>query len=141
MSGVCAASDIWSVGCTVIELLTCVPPYYDLQPMPALFRIVQVCPSVFIHSSNHCYQNDRAFCIACKSYGVLYGNFVRCTSCLDSSSYPSFLHISGEGIVPNHPLLVDCYHSKCLNCIIFCQKHFPYWSSCVFEMKIYFIIS
>lgn len=42
MSGVCAASDIWSVGCTVIELLTCVPPYFDLQPMPALFRIVQV---------------------------------------------------------------------------------------------------
>ncbi|XP_072971497.1 MAP3K epsilon protein kinase 1-like isoform X1 [Typha angustifolia] len=41
MAGVCAASDIWSVGCTVIELLTCVPPYYDLQPMPALFRIVQ----------------------------------------------------------------------------------------------------
>ncbi|XP_062227004.1 MAP3K epsilon protein kinase 1-like isoform X2 [Phragmites australis] len=41
MSGVCAASDIWSVGCTVIELLTCVPPYYDLQPMPALYRIVQ----------------------------------------------------------------------------------------------------
>eukprot|EP00897_Mesotaenium_endlicherianum_P006554 jgi/Mesen1/5927/ME000301S05058 len=41
MSGVTAASDIWSVGCTVIELLTCVPPYYDLQPMPALFRIVQ----------------------------------------------------------------------------------------------------
>ncbi|XP_074582560.1 MAP3K epsilon protein kinase 1-like isoform X1 [Curcuma longa] len=41
MSGVSAASDIWSVGCTIIELLTCVPPYYDLQPMPALFRIVQ----------------------------------------------------------------------------------------------------
>ncbi|XP_047978339.1 MAP3K epsilon protein kinase 1-like [Salvia hispanica] len=41
MSGVCAASDIWSVGCTVIELLTCVPPYFDLQPMPTLFRIVQ----------------------------------------------------------------------------------------------------
>ncbi|EFH60933.1 predicted protein [Arabidopsis lyrata subsp. lyrata] len=41
LSGVCAASDIWSVGCTIIELLTCVPPYYDLQPMPALYRIVQ----------------------------------------------------------------------------------------------------
>ncbi|PWA48524.1 MAP3K epsilon protein kinase 1 [Artemisia annua] len=41
MSGVCAASDIWSVGCTVIELLTGVPPYYKLQPMPALFKIVQ----------------------------------------------------------------------------------------------------
>lgn len=42
MSGVSAASDIWSVGCTVIELLTCIPPYYELQPMPALYRIVQV---------------------------------------------------------------------------------------------------
>ncbi|KAJ0914552.1 putative protein kinase STE-STE-Pl family [Helianthus annuus] len=42
MSGVCTASDIWSVGCIVIELLTGAPPYYDLQPMPALFRIVQV---------------------------------------------------------------------------------------------------
>ncbi|KAG0560320.1 hypothetical protein M758_10G166700 [Ceratodon purpureus] len=41
MSGVSAASDIWSVGCTVIELLTCIPPYYELQPMPALYRIVQ----------------------------------------------------------------------------------------------------
>lgn len=50
MSGVCAASDIWSVGCTVIELLTCIPPYYDLQPMPALFRIVQVWASAFVHS-------------------------------------------------------------------------------------------
>ena len=41
MAGVSAASDIWSVGCTVIELLTSQPPYHDLQPMPALFRIVQ----------------------------------------------------------------------------------------------------
>eukprot|EP00958_Prasinococcus_capsulatus_P019090 scaffold2299_cov359-Prasinococcus_capsulatus_cf.AAC.4 len=40
MSGVTQASDIWSVGCTVIELLTSVPPYHDLQHMPALFRIV-----------------------------------------------------------------------------------------------------
>jgi len=47
LSGVCAASDIWSVGCTIIELLTCVPPYYDLQPMPALYRIVQVFPSFY----------------------------------------------------------------------------------------------
>ncbi|XP_048592234.1 MAP3K epsilon protein kinase 1-like isoform X2 [Brassica napus] len=39
--GVCAASDIWSVGCTVIELLTCVPPYFDMQPSAALYRIVQ----------------------------------------------------------------------------------------------------
>ena len=36
------ACDIWSVGCTVIELLMGAPPYFDLPPMPALFRIVQV---------------------------------------------------------------------------------------------------
>ncbi|KAJ0242400.1 Protein kinase domain-containing protein [Hirschfeldia incana] len=41
LSGVCAASDIWSVGCTVIELLTCVPPYFDMQPNGALYHIVQ----------------------------------------------------------------------------------------------------
>ncbi|KAH7331996.1 hypothetical protein KP509_20G062500 [Ceratopteris richardii] len=41
LSGVSAASDIWSMGCTVIELLTCIPPYYDLPPMSALYRIVE----------------------------------------------------------------------------------------------------
>lgn len=30
-----------SVGCTIVELLTGKPPYYDLAPMAALFRIVQ----------------------------------------------------------------------------------------------------
>ena len=35
-----AASDIWSVGCLVVEALTGAPPYFDLQPMSALFRIV-----------------------------------------------------------------------------------------------------
>jgi serine/threonine protein kinase len=35
------ASDIWSLGSTVVELLTTQPPYFNLDPMPALFRIVQ----------------------------------------------------------------------------------------------------
>lgn len=35
------ACDIWSVGCTVIELLTGKPPYFDLPQMTALFKIVQ----------------------------------------------------------------------------------------------------
>ncbi|KDO25868.1 STE/STE11/CDC15 protein kinase [Saprolegnia parasitica CBS 223.65] len=41
MAGWSSASDIWSVGCTIIELLTQKPPYFDLAPMAALFRIVQ----------------------------------------------------------------------------------------------------
>jgi serine/threonine protein kinase len=36
-----SACDIWSVGCTCIELLTGTPPYFHLQQMSALFRIVQ----------------------------------------------------------------------------------------------------
>ena len=47
MAGVSPASDIWSVGCTIIELLTGSPPYFDLNPMTALFRIVQdACPPI-----------------------------------------------------------------------------------------------
>ena len=35
------ACDIWSVGATAIELFTGKPPYYNFQPMAALFKIVQ----------------------------------------------------------------------------------------------------
>ena len=40
LTGASTASDIWSLGCTVIELLDGKPPYHKLAPMPALFRIV-----------------------------------------------------------------------------------------------------
>lgn len=40
LSGATTASDVWSLGCTVIELLDGKPPYHKLAPMPALFRIV-----------------------------------------------------------------------------------------------------
>lgn len=40
-NGASTASDIWSVGCVVVELLEGKPPYGDLVPLQALFRIVQ----------------------------------------------------------------------------------------------------
>lgn len=40
LNGATTASDIWSLGCTVIELLDCKPPYHHLQTMAALFRVV-----------------------------------------------------------------------------------------------------
>ncbi|KAK9470484.1 kinase-like domain-containing protein [Dipodascopsis tothii] len=38
--GATAASDIWSVGCTIIELLEGRPPYHNMEQMPAMFAIV-----------------------------------------------------------------------------------------------------
>eukprot|EP00955_Chlamydomonas_euryale_P096373 365006-Chlamydomonas_euryale.AAC.2 len=37
---VTSKADIWSVGCLVIEIQTGSPPYFDRQPMSALFHIV-----------------------------------------------------------------------------------------------------
>ncbi|EGG16363.1 putative protein serine/threonine kinase [Cavenderia fasciculata] len=41
ISGQSSSSDIWSLACTMIELITGHPPYYNLQPMSAMFKIVQ----------------------------------------------------------------------------------------------------
>ncbi|ELU38194.1 STE/STE11/CDC15 protein kinase [Rhizoctonia solani AG-1 IA] len=62
-SGATTASDIWSVGCVVIELLEGHPPYHFLDPMPALFRIVQDdCPPIPEGASPdflyQCFQKD-----------------------------------------------------------------------------------
>lgn len=37
--GLCTASDIWSLGATIIELITMNPPYHDLNPMATLHAI------------------------------------------------------------------------------------------------------
>ncbi len=91
-TGATTASDIWygslpfllhiidhhslhrSVGCVVIELLEGKPPYYSLDPMPALFRIVQDdCPPIPEGASPivkdflmHCFTKDINFRISAK---------------------------------------------------------------------------
>lgn len=38
-SGVSLLSDVWSVGCTVIEMVTGKPPWHQFAPLTALFKI------------------------------------------------------------------------------------------------------
>ena len=62
------------MGCVVIELLEGHPPYHNLEPMPALFRIVQDdCPPIPEGASAivkdflyHCFQKDYNLRISAK---------------------------------------------------------------------------
>ncbi|CAI9787021.1 unnamed protein product [Fraxinus pennsylvanica] len=45
------AADIWSLGCTVLEMLTRRFPYFNLECMPALFRIGRANASIILRLS------------------------------------------------------------------------------------------
>ncbi|OAJ39182.1 hypothetical protein BDEG_23044 [Batrachochytrium dendrobatidis JEL423] len=54
LQGASTTSDIWSVGCTSIELFTGHPPYHELAPVSALFRIVSDDhPPIPLEASQH----------------------------------------------------------------------------------------
>ena len=40
LQGPRTSSDIWSVGCVIIEMIEGRPPYYSLSPISALYSIV-----------------------------------------------------------------------------------------------------
>lgn len=89
LSGASSASDIWSVGCTVIELLQGKPPYHNLAAMPALFAIVNddhppvpegisavwtslVCPTSYptLKTKCFCRQQETSSCNASKKIPI-----------------------------------------------------------------------
>lgn len=41
LKGATTKSDVWSLGCTLVELVTGKPPYSDLLAMSAMFHIVE----------------------------------------------------------------------------------------------------
>lgn len=66
LNGASTKSDIWSLGCTIIELLTGRAPYGELNAMTALFRIVEDDHPPFPEGISedlydfliHCFQKD-----------------------------------------------------------------------------------
>ena len=60
--------DIWSLGSTIIQLLTTRPPYYEFEPMAAMFRIVtDDCPPLPSGISEHL----KNFLLKCFLCGVV----------------------------------------------------------------------
>eukprot|EP01099_Mayorella_cantabrigiensis_P008904 TRINITY_DN904_c0_g1_i1.p1 TRINITY_DN904_c0_g1~~TRINITY_DN904_c0_g1_i1.p1 ORF type:complete len:745 (+),score=260.20 TRINITY_DN904_c0_g1_i1:120-2237(+) len=61
MAGHTFSSDIWSVGCTIIELLTGEPPFFHLTNLPAMYKMANETPEVPSYVSNEL----KGFCQQC----------------------------------------------------------------------------
>jgi hypothetical protein len=76
VSGARLTSDIWSLGCTVIEMLTGHPPYYELTSMQALFSIVDdphpPIPSSLPRELNHFLVSTIVYLHLMRLVGVLF---------------------------------------------------------------------
>ena len=66
-----------SIGCTVMEMLTCRPPYRDLDPFPAMFKIASEGINVDKLNLSKCSEHARDFLSLCFtrwiiSYLIIY---------------------------------------------------------------------
>ncbi|KAI8336975.1 hypothetical protein BC941DRAFT_470705 [Chlamydoabsidia padenii] len=96
MKGACPKSDIWSLACTIIELLTGKPPYADLIAMSALYHIVEDdCPPLPPTIS----KNLRNFMLLC---------FKKDPACRPTAStlldHPWLSSIKSESAHPSSPI-------------------------------------
>lgn len=68
LQGANTASDVWSLGCTIIELIDGKPPYADLNTMSCMFRIVEDehppiparCSPLLVSFLRQCFHKDPA---------------------------------------------------------------------------------
>ncbi|XP_039172646.1 mitogen-activated protein kinase kinase kinase 1-like [Eucalyptus grandis] len=98
-----SAADIWSLGCTVLEMLTRQPPYSGFEPVQALFRIGKGEPPPIPDSLS---KNARDFILRCLQVNpnnrpsaaqLLYHPFVKKLSTSPSFDFNSF----GQHLVIN----------------------------------------
>ncbi|RPA81808.1 hypothetical protein BJ508DRAFT_414518 [Ascobolus immersus RN42] len=110
LAGASTASDIWSVGCTILELLTGSPPYFQLSSLSALFRIVNdEHPPIPANVSSaafdfllQCFQKDPNLRVPARkllSHPWLSTSSPPFSEINQETGYPKLTDISGAGVI------------------------------------------